>query len=113
MQRDQLDIIQAMAEMQQYSFVCAPSMAQSAALACPLVDLGPYIDRYKEKRDLMVSLLQQGFDLSPADGAFYLWVKSPRESATAFVEEAIAKNVLIILAAFSVNEIPILGYAIP
>ena len=90
------DAIQAMAKLQQYSFVCAPSMAQAGALACPQVELSPYIDQYRQKRDLMVQLLQQGFELGPADGAFYLWVKAPQGNATQFVEQAIAQNVLII-----------------
>ncbi|TAD79806.1 MAG: beta-galactosidase, partial [Sphingomonadales bacterium] len=34
------EVIQAMAKVQQYSFVCAPSVTQYAALACPVL-LGP------------------------------------------------------------------------
>jgi len=33
------EVIQAMTKVQQYSFVCAPSVTQHAALACPQVDL--------------------------------------------------------------------------
>lgn len=90
-------IIQAMAKVQQYSFVCAPSVTQAAALACPQVELSPYIETYRAKRDLMVSILAQKFELAPPDGAFYLWAKAPKGfTATTFVEKAIANNLLII-----------------
>lgn len=91
------EVIQAMTMMQQYSFVCAPSISQAAALACPEVMLEPYIEAYREKRDLMVSALTGHFEIGPPDGAFYLWAKAPDGmSGTEFVERAIAANVLII-----------------
>ena len=90
------EVVQAMAKVQQYSFVCAPSFAQYAALACPDVDLTAPIADYRSKRDLMVGLLEPHFELAPPDGAFYLWAKAPGGNGTAFVEKAIAANVLII-----------------
>ncbi|MGB1130916.1 MAG: pyridoxal phosphate-dependent aminotransferase [Haloferula sp.] len=91
------DIIQAMTKVQQYSFVCAPAMAQFAALACPQVELDPYIEDYRKKRDLMVGILSEHFEIGPPDGAFYLWAKAPDGmTATEFVEKAIARNVLVI-----------------
>ncbi len=90
-------IIQAMAKAQQYSFVCAPSVTQWAALACPQVDLSPFIDTYRAKRDLMVGILSDRFELAPPDGAFYLWAKAPAGfTGATFVEKAIANNLLII-----------------
>ncbi|MFW5829765.1 MAG: pyridoxal phosphate-dependent aminotransferase, partial [Planctomycetota bacterium] len=90
-------LIQAMAMVQQYSFVCAPSLAQYAALACPGIDMGPHLDAYRRKRDLMVDALSDRFEVAPADGAFYLWIKAPDgRTGTDFVTEAIANNVLII-----------------
>ncbi|WP_372809026.1 pyridoxal phosphate-dependent aminotransferase [Pontiella sp.] len=90
-------IIRAMTMVQQYSFVCAPAVTQYAALACPQVELGPYIDDYRAKRDLMVSILGEHFKLAPPDGAFYLWAEAPAGyTGTSFVEKAIANNMLII-----------------
>jgi aspartate aminotransferase/aminotransferase len=91
------DIIQAMTKVQQYSFVCAPSVTQWAALACPQVDSGPSIEAYRRKRDLVVGILSRSFELAPPDGAFYLWAKAPAgHTGTSFVEKAIANNCLII-----------------
>jgi aspartate aminotransferase/aminotransferase len=90
-------IIEAMAKVQQYSFVCAPSIAQAAALHCPLVDMSAHIDDYRIKRDLMYNALSDHFELGSADGAFYLFVKAPEGwTGDSFVEAAIAHNVLII-----------------
>lgn len=91
------DVIQAMTKVQQYSFVCAPSIAQYAALAGPQVDHTANIAAYRAKRDLMVGILSQAFELSPPDGAFYLFAKVPGGlSGQQFVEKAIANNCLII-----------------
>jgi aspartate/methionine/tyrosine aminotransferase len=90
-------IIQAMTKVQQYSFVCAPSVTQYAALACPTVDNSGNIAAYQRKRDLMVGILQQHFTLAPPDGAFYLWAKAPKNmTGDEFVSLAIKNNCLII-----------------
>ncbi len=91
------EVISAMTKVQQYSFVCAPSVTQYAALACPQVDLHPYIDGYKKKRDLMVGILGKHFEIAPPDGAFYLWAKAPTGwKGSTFVEHCIANNLLVI-----------------
>ncbi|MDA3960953.1 MAG: aminotransferase class I/II-fold pyridoxal phosphate-dependent enzyme [Planctomycetota bacterium] len=91
------ELIQAMAKVQQYSFVCAPSIAQYAALACPQVDMSAHIDAYRAKRDLMAGILSQRFELGAPDGAFYLYVKAPDGfTGDTFVEHAIKNNILII-----------------
>jgi aspartate aminotransferase/aminotransferase len=91
------ELIQAMTKAQQYSFVCAPSVAQYAALAGPGVDHTGNIAAYRRKRDLMVRILRQAFEIGSPDGAFYLWAKVPGGgTGTTFVERAIANNCLII-----------------
>ncbi len=91
------EIIQAMATLQQYSFVCAPSVAQYAALACPQTDMTSKLSDYAVKRDLMFEALSGSFEVGSADGAFYLFVKAPEGyNGDSFVETAIENNVLII-----------------
>ena len=90
-------VIEAMAMLQQYSYVCAPSVAQQAALACPTVDISHHIEDYRAKRDLMYNALKDNFEVGPADGAFYLFAKAPEGyDGDSFVETAINNNVLII-----------------
>jgi aspartate/methionine/tyrosine aminotransferase len=91
------EIVQAMTKVQQYSFVCAPSVVQYAALACPTVDNSRHLADYQAKRDLMVDILGSKFEISSPDGAFYLWAKAPKGmSGDQFVEKAIANNLLVI-----------------
>jgi aspartate aminotransferase/aminotransferase len=91
------EIVEAMTKVQQYSFVCAPSIVQWAALAGPQVDHAPNIAAYTRKRDLMISILRPTFEIGSPDGAFYLWAKAPKGmTGTKFVEQAIANNCLII-----------------
>lgn len=91
------EIIEAMAMLQQYSFVCAPSVAQYAALACPQTDMSLQLSDYAVKRDLMYEALSGSFEVGAADGAFYLFVKAPEGfNGDSFTELAIENNVLII-----------------
>ena len=91
------DVIQAMTKVQQYSFVCAPSVTQYAALACPQVDMSGNIEAYRRKRDLMIGILSHEFEIGSPDGAFYLWAKAPAgHSGDSFVQLTIANNCLII-----------------
>jgi len=92
-----IEIIDAMAMMQQYSFVCAPSVAQQAALACPNTDMSQQLASYAVKRDLMHEALSGSFEVGAADGAFYLFAKAPEGfTGDSFTELAIENNVLVI-----------------
>src|SRR3954463_16252425 len=49
------EIIDKMTMLQQYTFLCAPHPLQWAVLAALEVDMTPYIDSYRKKRDRVVS----------------------------------------------------------
>ena len=90
-------LIEQMAKLQQYTFVCAPSMAQYAGLAALNVDMDEYVADYQRKRDMVADALSDTFELTVPQGAFYAFPKVlTGETGTAFVERAIARNVLII-----------------
>lgn len=92
-------IVDQMTKLQQYTFVCAPSMVQYAALETihGHVDVGPYIEAYRQKRDRVVNGLRDLYEITAPGGAFYVFPKVPtKESATEFVARAIANNLLII-----------------
>ena len=90
------EIIQAMAMLQQYSFVCAPSMVQWAGLAALETDMSEAVAEYRARRDLVYDALKDDFDLVRPQGAFYMFPRAPGGGAEAFVAEAIRRNVLII-----------------
>jgi len=89
-------ILEKMTMLQQYSFVCAPSMAQAAAVVAMDVDMSDQVAAYKTKRDKVVEALAGPFGLLKPQGAFYAFVPAPGGDATAFVTRAIENNVLII-----------------
>lgn len=90
-------IIEQMTKLQQYTFVCAPSMVQQAALCAFDIDVSHHIADYKHKRDLVVEKLSPHYELTTPSGAFYAFPKVPTdETATQFVERAIKQNLLTI-----------------
>jgi aspartate aminotransferase/aminotransferase len=89
-------LIQEMAKLQQFSFVCAPSIAQHAGVVALDQDLTPQTDAYRRKRDLVVAALGDCYDLPATEGAFYAFPRAPWGTANEFVAEAIKHNLLII-----------------
>ncbi len=90
------DIIRQMSTLQQYSFVCAPSMAQKGAIRALDHNIGHLLDEYRAKRDFVYDAMNGTFEVERPGGAFYIFPKSPYGSASEFVESAIANEVLII-----------------
>ena len=90
------DIIEQMTVLQQYSFVCAPSMAQAAGAEALATDMSEQVAAYKRKRDMVVDALGEKFGTVTPGGAFYAFVPAPGGDATEFVKKAIDNNVLII-----------------
>ena len=89
-------ILEKMTMLQQYSFVCAPSMAQEGARAALHADMSAEVSAYKRKRDMVYAALGPTMGLVKPAGAFYAFCPAPGGDATAFVAKAIASNVLII-----------------
>lgn len=89
-------IIQQMNTLQQYSFVCAPSFAQMAAITALHLDHHAKVDRYRRKRDIIYNGLKEKFTVNKPGGAFYIFPQAPGGNGTKFVEKAIENNVLII-----------------
>lgn len=92
-------LIDEMTKLQQYSFVCAPSMVQAAGAAALDVDMSEHVADYTRKRDRVVDALSPHFELTKPGGAFYAFPKVPEHlglSASEFVAKAIENNTLII-----------------
>jgi aspartate aminotransferase len=90
------DVIEQMTKIQQYTFVCAPTPFQKAAVAALDYDVSDFVTAYRKKRNLIYEGLRDRFEMVKPGGAFYAFVKAPAGGATKFVEKAIANNVLII-----------------
>jgi aspartate aminotransferase/aminotransferase len=89
-------IIQEMIKLQQFTFVCAPHPVQWAGVAAWNCDVSDRVADYRRKRDLIVGELTNDFEIYGANGAFYLFVKTPWGTGTEFVAEAIRNELLII-----------------
>tara|TARA_R110002072_G_scaffold146075_3_gene292904 strand:+ start:77768 stop:78886 length:1119 start_codon:yes stop_codon:yes gene_type:complete len=89
-------VMQQMIKLQQFTFVCAPHPMQWAALTAADYDITGRVDEYREKRDFMVRELSSDYEIAGANGAFYLFVKTPWGTATEFVKAAIDHNLLVI-----------------
>jgi aspartate aminotransferase/aminotransferase len=89
-------LIQEMAKLQQFSFVCAPAPFQHAGVAALDQDLSGHVEDYRSKRDAVVSALSGLFELACPEGAFYAFPRAPWGTATEFVAEGIRHNLLVI-----------------
>jgi aspartate aminotransferase/aminotransferase len=91
------EVVQAMAKLQQYTFVCSPSIAQWAALRADDVDMSGAIEEYGRKRERVhQGLRQAGYEVEKPGGAFYIFPRAPWGTGSEFVEEAVKRNLLII-----------------
>lgn len=91
------EIIEQMIKLQQYTFVCAPSIAQFALAEAPSLDVEATVRDYRAKRDFLVEALSSSFELETPGGAFYLFPKAPEGvGGSRFVERCIQENLLIV-----------------
>jgi len=89
-------VIEEMIKIQQYTFVCAPTPFQRAAVAALDYDVSGLVKDYVHKRDMIFDGLKDKFELYRPQGAFYAFVKTPGGSGTEFVKRAIQNNLLVI-----------------
>jgi aspartate/methionine/tyrosine aminotransferase len=92
-------IIDQMAKLQQYTYVCAPAPLQAGAVACFGADMSAQIADYQARRDLVLSTLAPLTDVPVPGGAFYAFFAVPERlgmTAQAFVEKGIERSLLTI-----------------
>ena len=91
------EIVDEMAKLQQYTFVCAPSFAQKAVLTALDSGFAERIKKtYQQKRGLIYNGLKDHFRVVQPEGAFYLFPEAPDGKGTNFVERAVKENVLMV-----------------
>jgi aspartate aminotransferase/aminotransferase len=89
-------IIEEMIKLQQFTFVCAPSMVQHAGVAAWDWDVSPHVAEYRAKRDRLYTGLEGRFEIVKPGGAFYMLAQAPWGSGSTFVAEAIRNELLVI-----------------
>lgn len=90
------DLIAEMRKIQQYTFVCAPSVLQWGAVEGLDIDLEPTRQDYKRKRDIIVDGLSDHYVFERPTGAFYLFGQAPGGSGEKFFERCVQHNLIIV-----------------
>jgi len=92
-------VIDEMAKLQQYTFVCAPAPLQAGAVACFDADMRPMVAEYETRRDMILAKLGGLTSIASPSGAFYAFVEVPARlgmTGTQFAEKLIEHKVLVI-----------------
>jgi len=89
-------LIEEMAKLQQFTFVCAPAPAQHAGVAALDYDVSEIVSDYRRKRDYLLGALGRDYEISRPGGAFYIYPRAPWGTGTEFAQEAIRHNLLLI-----------------
>tara|TARA_R110002111_G_scaffold81034_2_gene128097 strand:+ start:1018 stop:2253 length:1236 start_codon:yes stop_codon:yes gene_type:complete len=92
-------IIEQMAKLQQYTFVCAPSPLQAGVEACFDTDMSEHVNEYQSRRDLVLEKLGSLTEIACPGGAFYAFIKVPEHlgmTGTQIAEAAIKRELLVI-----------------
>jgi aspartate aminotransferase/aminotransferase len=91
-------LIEEMIKLQQFTFVCAPSVVQHAGVTACDFDVSPFVEAYRRKRDLLYHGLKGHYEVAGAEGAFYLFPRVPPGlgSGTQFSELAVRHGLLLI-----------------
>ncbi len=92
-------LIQQMAKLQQYLFVCAPTPLQAAASECFEVDLSPIIARYVKRRNMVLDALADVTQVTSSQGAFYAFIEIPKHlgmTGTQFAQRAVAERLIVV-----------------
>src|SRR6185295_19994777 len=87
-------IIAEMTKFQQFTYVCAPSMAQHAALTAIETDVSHHRRDYRHKRDMVCELLGRSFEFHRPCGGFYVFPKAPASyrSGSEFCDAAVKQK---------------------
>ena len=92
-------IIEQMAKLQQYTFVCAPSPLQAGVEACFETSMSEQVAEFESRRDLVQEKLGHLTEIATPGGAFYAFIKVPEHlgmTGAQFTEKAIEREVLVI-----------------
>ncbi|MDX2176679.1 MAG: aminotransferase class I/II-fold pyridoxal phosphate-dependent enzyme [Candidatus Sumerlaeia bacterium] len=91
------ELVRALKEIQQYTFVCAPSPAQEASVVALDLDPTEVNDAYRRKRDLVCEgLAAAGLRAARPGGAFYVFPEAPGGDGDRFVEELVKESLLVV-----------------
>lgn len=91
------DLLEVMKTLQQFTFVCANTVAQKAALYALEEDCTEQVAAYRGKRDLVLAGLSGAFETVAPGGSFYVFPRLPAGmNGATFIGRALEHKVLIV-----------------
>lgn len=91
------DVLDEMRTLQQFTFVCAPSFAQKAALAALGQDMSGHLEDYRKKRRMLVEGLRDRYRFTAPGGSFYAFIEAPEgTTGSSFAARALEHKVLLV-----------------
>ena len=91
------ELIDRMRTLQQFLYVCPPTLVQQGAMAAFDVDMSEQVSRYRRKRDLVVAgLIEAGYDVTPPGGSFFVFPHVPWGDDLSFCERALEEKLILV-----------------
>ncbi|MEZ6093505.1 MAG: pyridoxal phosphate-dependent aminotransferase [Pirellulaceae bacterium] len=90
------ELIEVMAKLQQFTFVCSPQPAQWGAIKALDLSMEDEVNSYRRRRDHIVESLQSYYEIASPGGAFFAFPKLPWGAGDEFQMAAFERNVLLI-----------------
>lgn len=92
------ELVDHMRMLQQYVYVCPPTLVQRGAIAAFDVDLSDHVDAYRRKRDrIHAGLRAAGYECVEPTGSFFAFPEVPRgEDDLSFCERALAEGLIVV-----------------
>jgi len=91
------ELIDKMRTLQQFVYACPPTLVQKGSLVAFDVDMKPYVDDYRRKRDLIFNgLVAAGYDVVKPSGSFFIYPEVPGGDDLDFCERALANKLIVV-----------------
>jgi aspartate aminotransferase/aminotransferase len=90
------DVLNQMAMLQQFSYVCVNQPVQWACVEALKTDISHHIEEYEAKRDLVYNGLKNHFNIVKPTGTFFMFPEAPQRNTALFLEKCVAEEILIV-----------------
>ncbi|MCR4314970.1 MAG: aminotransferase class I/II-fold pyridoxal phosphate-dependent enzyme [Planctomycetes bacterium] len=91
------DVVDRMRTLQQFTFVCPPTLVQKGAMVAFDVDMSDYVSGYSKKRDIIYNgLLRAGYEVEKPGGAIFAYPKAPFGTSQEFCRAALERGLLLV-----------------
>ncbi|MGM5484038.1 MAG: pyridoxal phosphate-dependent aminotransferase [Nanobdellota archaeon] len=90
------EIINEMTKLQQFTFVCAPSICQESLVEKTDIFMLQETEDLRRKRDYIYKELKEHYDIVKPDGAFYFYIRLNNMKGKDFCEKCLENNLLTV-----------------